>query len=147
MSTYALVVISPSHPALDSVNLLQVRREHEGAEHVVGHARARVAKDLRVSGLEPELASTMLSVLWQTNIGAFAEDFLQLTRGQANALRAWIDVGTPDAAIARRTGRGDPRHEWKERICACLGPTDGVAPGPTGASTSRPGAFHRPSAR
>ena len=31
----------------------------------------------------------MLSVLWQTNIGAFAEDFLQLTPAQANALRTF----------------------------------------------------------
>src|SRR4029450_8175307 len=41
------------------------------------------------TGFEPELAATMLSVLWQTNVGAFAEDFLQLTAAQANALRAF----------------------------------------------------------
>src|SRR5204863_4477757 len=41
------------------------------------------------TGFEPELAATMVSVLWQTNVGAFAEDFLQLTASQANALRTF----------------------------------------------------------
>jgi hypothetical protein len=39
------------------------------------------------AGFEPELASAMLTVLWQTNIGAFAEDFLQLGAAETNALR------------------------------------------------------------
>ena len=59
------------------------------------------------TGFEPELASTMLSVLWQTNIGAFAEDFLQLTPAQANALRAFAlsSVRASGPIPALRVGR------------------------------------------
>jgi hypothetical protein len=59
------------------------------------------------TGLEPELASTMLSVLWQTNIGAFAEDFLQLTPAQANALRSFAlsSVRASGPIPALRVGR------------------------------------------
>ena len=68
-------------------------------------AVAEIARE--PTGLEPELASTMLSVLWQTNIGAFAEDFLQLTRAQANALRAFAlsSVRASGPIPALRVGR------------------------------------------
>ena len=68
-------------------------------------AVAEIARE--PTGLEPELASTMLSVLWQTNIGAFAEDFLQLTPAQANALRGFAlsSVRASGPIPALRVGR------------------------------------------
>lgn len=68
-------------------------------------AVAEIAKE--PTGLEPELASTMLSVLWQTNIGAFAEDFLQLTPAQADALRGFAlsSVRASGPLPALRVGR------------------------------------------
>lgn len=59
------------------------------------------------TGFEPELASTMLSVLWQTSIGAFAEDFLQLSPAQATALRefALSSVRASGPIPALRVGR------------------------------------------
>jgi hypothetical protein len=59
------------------------------------------------NGFEPELAATMLLVLWQTNVGAFAEDFLHLTAAQANALRAFAisSVRASGPVPALRVGR------------------------------------------
>ena len=58
-------------------------------------------------GFEPELAAAMLSVLWQTNMGAFAEDFLQLTPAQATRC-----ARSPSARCARRA---------RSRRCASAG--------------------------
>ena len=68
-------------------------------------AVAEIAKE--PSGFEPELAATMLSVLWQTNVGAFAEDFLQLTAAEASALRAFAisSVRASGPVPALRVGR------------------------------------------
>ncbi len=58
-------------------------------------------------GFEPELAAAMLSVLWPTNVGAFAEDFLGLSAAQANTLRMFaiesVRASGPIPAI--RVGR------------------------------------------
>ena len=68
-------------------------------------AVAEISKE--PNGFEPELAASMLAVLWQTSMGAFAEDFLQLTAAQANALRTFAlgSVRASGPIPALRVGR------------------------------------------
>ena len=55
-----VVFAAGRHPALGvgddhrAVDAEEVRREHERAQHVVGHTGAGVAQDLRVARLQPE---------------------------------------------------------------------------------------------
>ena len=59
------------------------------------------------TGFEPELAASMLTVMWQASLGAFLEDFLQITPGRASIFRTFAieSLRASGPVPAMRVGR------------------------------------------